>query len=397
MKKLSTLTFFAIFTFVLLAFTFGVFESRILRGTAIQIAAWSVKINDGIVSSETKTFTISDITWDSASNVVPGKVAPGIEGYFDMVIDPNNTDVSVRYDITYDISHLQNINPAFTLIGVVELDNNDIVVTNNTYTGLILLDDIRNNVTHTVRTYVKWEDIEGNEANDYKTGYEQLNFELPVSVVVSQYLGEELEGIVVDPQPLQGLRTVFAYNGPCIFNGSASTITGSNCQSYSSSNLINTNVKLFDRTNYSKDFVITFTLSDYVANQQEVGQATVMNAFKERSPLGYGTLIRRSNTQLQLLFRDGNGAEKTLRITPSSTTTFKIIRSNKTICYSINNGNLIYALDYSDFDEPFDVPVTFGGSIDSSGNPFRYIKGTISNMSIQTGTITDPTLICPTS
>ena len=38
-----------------------------------------------------------------SKNVLEGKVAPGMDGYFDIVIDPKNTDVSIRYDLIYDI------------------------------------------------------------------------------------------------------------------------------------------------------------------------------------------------------------------------------------------------------------------------------------------------------
>lgn len=34
------------------------------------------------------------------------------------------------------------------------------------------------------------------------------------------------------------------------------------------------------------------------------------------------------------------------------------------------------------FSAYFNVPVTFGAGLDGSGNPFRYFKGTLSNMEI---------------
>ena len=190
MKKLLTLTFFAILTFLLLVVTYGVFQSKVVRGTSIKIAAWVVQVNDGIVSSEEKKFTIHDIVWNTSSNVLEGKVAPGIDGYFDIVIDPNNTDVSIRYDIENDIDYLKNINTSFEVYKVEELNNNDLLLTDkDTYTGLITLD---NSVSHTIRTYVKWQDIEENNESDYITSTENANFEIPVNVIVSQYTGEEI-------------------------------------------------------------------------------------------------------------------------------------------------------------------------------------------------------------
>ena len=102
MKKLLILTFFAILTFSLLVATYGIFESGILSGTTIKIAAWEVTVNDSIITNENKKFSINDIIWEGSKNVLDGKVAPGMKGYFDIVIDPKNTDVSIRYDILFN-------------------------------------------------------------------------------------------------------------------------------------------------------------------------------------------------------------------------------------------------------------------------------------------------------
>lgn len=190
MKKLSILTFFTILTFFLLVSTYGIFESGIFRDTLMKVAAWKIKINNSVVTNEEKTFSIDDIVWNSSNNVLEGKVAPGMDGYFDITIDPDETDVSIKYDIIYDIDTLNSVNPSLKVTKIEEINGNNLTITDkNTYTGVI---DIENRKTHIIRTYIKWEDIEINNDNDYLIGSSLDTFELPINIKITQYLGEEL-------------------------------------------------------------------------------------------------------------------------------------------------------------------------------------------------------------
>lgn len=185
------------------------------------------------------------------------------------------------------------------------------------------------------------------------------------------------------------LETVFSYEGPCIFNGADEFIEGDMCDDYHDAHFINTGIGLFNQDNYEKDFEITFELDDYVTSEQGDDQVTVFNAFLERTGLGYGTVLRRNRNKFELIVRDGNGVSKIVNIDVSNPMLFRLIKKGGNVCYSINGGNLIYVTNISNFADPFNVPLTFGGSIDKNGNPFRYINGTISNMSIKTGTIVE--------
>jgi len=159
----------------------------------MKIAAWEITINESIITNEEKTFNIDNIIWNNSENVLSGKVAPGMDGYFDIVIDPKNTGVSVRYDVIYDIDYLNEINTAFKITKVEEINGNKLVLTDKyTYTGIIDL----GNEKQTIRTYVKWEDMEDNGETDYITGTTNTSFEIPIDVNVIQYLGEEIKEYV---------------------------------------------------------------------------------------------------------------------------------------------------------------------------------------------------------
>lgn len=189
MKKLLILTFFAILSFILLS-TYGIFESDTNKEVDMKLAAWEITVNDSIVSSENKTFNIENIVWNKKETVKEGKIAPGMDGYFDIVINPKNTDVSIRYDITLDIEYLNNINKAFKVTKIEELNGNKLTLTNkNTYTGIINID---NSIKNTIRIYMKWEDLEDNNEIDYNIGTTNEEIEFPININITQYLNEEI-------------------------------------------------------------------------------------------------------------------------------------------------------------------------------------------------------------
>lgn len=182
-------------------------------------------------------------------------------------------------------------------------------------------------------------------------------------------------------------------NGPCIFSGEKINISGDQCSDYSNSNYINTNIYLFNNDNYKRDFDISFRIDEYNSNSQEVNQTTIMNAFLERTGKGFGILLRKTSTALELIIRDGNGNDKTVIIPYSNMGTVRLVKKDNNVCYSINNESLKYAVSFDKFSAPFDVPLTFGSSINSSGVPFRFITGTLSDMHVTLGDI-DKDIVC---
>ena len=180
--------------------------------------------------------------------------------------------------------------------------------------------------------------------------------------------------------------TILDINGSCTFGGASVNVSGEGCGSYNDK-FINTGINLFDQDNYLRDFDVFFTIDSYDPNIQEDSQVTLINAFLEVAPKGYGFLVRRSGDKLEFIVRDGKGAEKKVYYAASSVNSVRFVRKNNNICYSINGGTFTFAVNYDKFDGPFNVPLTFGGSIDKNGVPFRFIKGSLSNMHVTLGNI----------
>lgn len=194
MKFKIILGIFGIFILTVIMYEFnasyGLFESNNNMIVNSEIGKWNVYVGGSEATSG--TFNVDSINIIDSSNVKEGKLAPSTMGYFDVVIDPRNTSVSVRYDITFDFS---SVTGNFSVTEIVEITSGNLIKTGeNTYSKFISLADIKNGTTNTVRVHVKWNNIEENNDVDSVIGSTKNNYiNIPVTVIVSQYLGEVIE------------------------------------------------------------------------------------------------------------------------------------------------------------------------------------------------------------
>lgn len=194
MKFKIILGIFGIFILAVVLYEFndsyGLFESNNNMIVNSEIGKWNVYV--GGKEATSGSFTVDSINIIDSSNVKEGKLAPSTVGYFDIIIDPRDTSVSVRYDITFDFS---SVTGNFSVTEIEEIiDGNLIRTGENTYSKVISLADIKNGTTNTVRVYVKWNNIEENNDIDSAIGSTKDNYiNIPVTVMVSQYLGEVIE------------------------------------------------------------------------------------------------------------------------------------------------------------------------------------------------------------
>ena len=171
-----------------------------------QAGAWVIKINDDDISNSNAqtTFDIDELVFPENEFVVDGKLAPASSGYFDVVIDPSGSSVAVRFDVTLDASELNdydaiNFTAAYRVINGQEVSQGMVRTGSHTYSGVISLDDVENEVASTMRVYIGWEeegDDEGDEEDTQIGNIKDLSAALPVNVVVTQYSGETLEEYV---------------------------------------------------------------------------------------------------------------------------------------------------------------------------------------------------------
>ncbi|MDD5980082.1 MAG: hypothetical protein PUC23_03110 [bacterium] len=166
--------------------TYALYETNRNIEKELNIAKWEINVND-IDAVKTNNIELQNIIWEENEHVASGKVAPSIKGYYDIIIDPKQSDVAIKYEITFDYSNIDN--EAIHVLSLQELNNKELITNDdNTYIGIITLDDIENGIKHNIRTTLIWEDIDDN-IKDYELGSIYNNqLEIKVSINFSQYL-----------------------------------------------------------------------------------------------------------------------------------------------------------------------------------------------------------------
>ena len=216
MKK-SKLWILFIIAFCLTAYiiidTFALFESNFNESTNVAIGKWTIKLNNNdITNGTTVEFPIENFTTNENNHTTSGYFGPGSSGYFDVVLDPGDTDVSIRYDITLDIAEDLPGNISYYL----SVDGNSMTRTGEfTYSGVLDIEDIDDGVTPTLRINIAWNDIGSYNESDTNLGIVyNNNITIPVIVHVIQYLGEPILPYDENGTSLDGVITFLSRSNP---------------------------------------------------------------------------------------------------------------------------------------------------------------------------------------
>jgi hypothetical protein len=201
---LIVLTIVLIFaTSYIIVNTFAIYEESVTTKAGERLAKWDITINNTTMGTNTNTFALSSLSWTPSSRVKEGKVAPGMSGSFTIEIDPGDTEVSIKYDITLDKSQLTNT--AFTITSIRETSLGGLVRTGeNTYSGIITLREIGLGYTHQIVVNLAWANDDYNNDADTEWGKVPNNtIAIPVTVHLEQYDGTALTPYVppVTPEP----------------------------------------------------------------------------------------------------------------------------------------------------------------------------------------------------
>ena len=170
--------------------SFGLFESEKEIVINNDIGKWQILVNNNTIN-QTTSFSVSNIHVSGDNNVRENYFAPGTSGYFDIVIDPNDTDVSIYYEIVCRTDRITN--PQISLTRIENVDKPDLInVRDYTYAGVIPLSDIQNDVTTTIRFHVTWTNNENNNEIDSLYGSSSATFDIPMEITFRQYTGEQI-------------------------------------------------------------------------------------------------------------------------------------------------------------------------------------------------------------
>lgn len=190
------------------------------------IAQWVIKVNDtditvaspnnnsnttsdNTTSEKSVTFEITgnDVVWNENSNVVDGKVAPGMKGYFYLRIDPEKTQTALMYTINVDISNILKEHINFKIKSVSEENKKSLNISEISENGSTLVKAVKiqrikelaeiqskaeTDRIDTIKVEIEWVD-DGNSDNfDTKVGQiVDKKLTIPVTVNVIQYIGQK--------------------------------------------------------------------------------------------------------------------------------------------------------------------------------------------------------------
>ena len=136
--------------------TYAKYTSAVSETTRISIARWRILVNDYDIRSNSETTNLITPVFNGNANIASGVIAPTATGYFDIVVDATDTDLSFSYNIT--ISNTQDSLVSDIVVRSCTLNGQTLTISNNTITGNILLSDQRVN---TFRVNIEWNDGTG--------------------------------------------------------------------------------------------------------------------------------------------------------------------------------------------------------------------------------------------
>lgn len=173
---------------------YAVFHSEMVGNIQFKNGTWNIIVNGTEISRGVETkFVIDQINTQENGHVITGKLAPGLSGNFEITINPKDTDVAVKYDVSLNQENLKNQNLKIKSVEEVQEGETLTKTGENTYTGIISLEKIKSGVFHKIKVEVEWIDDGQNDTEDTKLGIVyNSKLEIPITVHACQYLGETI-------------------------------------------------------------------------------------------------------------------------------------------------------------------------------------------------------------
>ena len=177
---------------------YALFHSEMEGNVQFKNGTWNITVNgEDITTGTDAEFVINLIDTTQNNYVKPGKLAPGLSGSFEIAINPQDTNVSVRYDVILNQEELGGSNLTIKSIKEIEKGYELIQTAENTYTGVIPLADIANRVNHKIKMEIEWQDDGLNDESDTQIGKNETHqLKIPITVHAIQYLGEEIIPVI---------------------------------------------------------------------------------------------------------------------------------------------------------------------------------------------------------
>lgn len=191
---LACMCIMLILVYEIIIHIYAIFYSEVAGNIQLKNGTWNIVVNGTEISKGVeKNFEIDNINIQENEHVKSGKLAPGLSGDFEIQISPQNTDVSVKYEISLNTEAMTNTSLKIKSIEEEEENNTLIRTGENTYTAVIPLEKIKQGKTNKVKIIVEWKNNETNNEADTSEGkVYQAKLKIPIKFTATQYLGETI-------------------------------------------------------------------------------------------------------------------------------------------------------------------------------------------------------------
>jgi hypothetical protein len=141
--------------------TYAKYITSTNESASMNIARWRILVNNKDIRENSTTNAVITPIFNGNDNINSGIIAPNSEGYFDLIIDATEADVSFKYKIEISVNQNSLVKDLITTKYIID-NGNEIPLERDNAT-------IENTVLHkdntkpiNIRVYIKWDD--SNEA-----------------------------------------------------------------------------------------------------------------------------------------------------------------------------------------------------------------------------------------
>lgn len=126
----------------------------------MSIARWKILVNNEDIRDENTVNAVINPVFPGNDNIAENIIAPTSEGYFDLIIDAREADVSFKYKITLSVNEDSSVRDLVATKYVIN-DGEEIALdsSNQVIENTVLHRD--NTGTINIRVYILWNDGEG--------------------------------------------------------------------------------------------------------------------------------------------------------------------------------------------------------------------------------------------
>ena len=179
--------------------TYSRYVAESTSNVQVSFAKWQILLNESDITNGTNSNIEITPVVEKSANVKENTIAPSSKGYFDILVNPSNVEVSFDYTLTLELLNENLPDILISKYAILEegyKETNTITkldITDNTITGTLTYDNKTKNFSFkpfTIRVYFEW--IEGtnesmNDILDTNIGLDaaQNNTKLQIAANIS--------------------------------------------------------------------------------------------------------------------------------------------------------------------------------------------------------------------